>query len=226
MEQYTLTDLFQAIHYCNKYVKEFETSYKKEFYQKKRKLLYHLIRNSEKLNIVISDCRKEFQENTLKQQKSVLYTFKLTYENVDLKVHQPVYSKLTDLFKWKGIDFPEAGDYEYVVETALAFNEEGMIHNLNIMSYFYETVWHLDKIEFNLSNPAASLKDIYESFCYFFPDFSFKPETTTLGKKTIIQVVHLKSRRCFRLKMSSLRVCGEQYLPVWRTKTVNFSRCL
>ena len=53
----TISQLFDAIHYCNKFVKTdncTDNHFKKDFYGKKRDLVYHMIKNH-KSSVAIKD---------------------------------------------------------------------------------------------------------------------------------------------------------------------------
>jgi hypothetical protein len=227
---YTISDLFKAMHYCNKCVKweNFEDEQeKKRFYKMKRDLVYYLIRNHKELNITIDDCHIDLQPSKITNGNVRLYAFCLTYGDSIFKVHQKEYSKLTQLFDLLNINFSEIGTYELKMDDTLSFTMEEFANAMVIISEFYNK-WKLDSLIYNLNDPNAHVEDVYESFVFFFPDFKFKLEMkgSTMGKHTIVNVIHRRTGRSYRLPMNALKAHGEKYLPCWRKEHHNFKHCI
>ena len=214
---YTIKNLLNAIHYCNKAVKCDELNdkfFKKEFYRMKRDLLYHLIKNYKDLGLTIT------------KYDVKLYAFCISYEDVELKVHQIDYSKLTQLFKILNIDFPITQEYQQSEEHFEVNNDE-LSHAYDVVKYYFNK-WDLKKLVSNLCDKTCDINDVFTSFVYYFPDFKFTVEgkSLTMGKKSIVKVTHRKSGRTYRLYLNTLRSMGESLLPIWRKKHVIYKCCL
>jgi len=227
---YTIRDLFVAIHYCNKMVKDdtfvgIET--RKDFYRKKRNLLYHMIRNHKELGIEISDCHIDIQNSLINNKPNRLYAFCLTHDGTELKVHQREYAKLTQLFQILKFTSEVTGDYAYTHDESLTFNRDLLNESLNIIKVFHNE-WNLNKYVSNLNDPSASTQDVYDSLVYYFPDFKFTAQMkgSTIGKHTVIQITHKNSGRTYYMPLNMLKAHGEKYLPHWREEHRFFKHCI
>jgi hypothetical protein len=228
--RYTISQLFDALHYCNKFVKTSlctDISLKKDFYLKKRDLIYHLIRNHKQMQIEISDCRIDMQEAQIGDKPIKLYALQLTKDGTSLRVHQKSYTKLDELFKLKGINFDVIGNYEYSPDDELSFNDDNLSNALKIIEKFHKK-WGLHCIATHLTDKNVTNKTVFDSFVYFYPDFSFKlvEEDSKIKNGSVVQVTHKPSRRTYKLNVGSLRCSGNIFLKTWREKAHKFKRCL
>lgn len=228
---YTIKNLFEAIHYCNKAVKcdnfqDYEL--KRVFYHMKRDLLYHMIKNHKIYGITITECTIDIQPSNMQNDAmNILYAFCLTYDGTELKVHQRQYSKLIQLFEVLDIKFN--GKKDYCAENDnFVWDYDSWTNAINIMKTFYSDKWHLDGLIQHLCDKTNNINDIFDSFVYYFSDFNFALERkgVQIGKKTIVQVRHIKSGRTYRITLDMLRARGERMLPVWRQQHKMFSVCL
>lgn len=226
----TISQLFDAIHYCNKFVKTdncTDNHFKKDFYGKKRDLVYHMIKNHKSLQIKIDECRIDIQDSQVCGGGIKLYAFRLTHDGTELKVHQKSGSKLDSIFAFHNIVFEEIGEYVYTPDEDLEYTPENTNNAISIINKFYRK-WGLHSITNNLQDRFATYPLIFNSFVYFYPDFSFTlPDgVETVKKNTIIHIKHKKSGRKYKLEMVALKKCGDNLLPLWRKKDVKTKKCL
>lgn len=229
---FTINELFDALHYCNKVVKldEFKNyEAKREFYNMKRDLLYHIIKNHRLLGVSITECFIDLQPSNVQEgTMNRLYAFCLTYEGTELKVHQREYSKLTQLLDVLKIRFAEGKDYCPDSNEDVIWNEEAWNKTIHIIKVFYHNEWHLDELIRNLCDKANAISDIFDSFVYYFPDFKFTLERkgALIGVNTVVQVKHINSGRTYRITLGMLRAKGELMLPIWRKQHKIFKVCI
>lgn len=178
-----------------------------------------MIRNHKDYGIVINDCHIDTQNSLFSKKLNRLYAFCLCYDNTVLKVHQPEYAKLTQLFDMLGVVFESVNDYEYVPDETLIFEEKQFDKSFDIVNSFYDK-WGLNRYVSNFNAPHTSAQDVYDSLIYYFPDFIFTPEMkgSTIGKKTIIRIIHKNSGRVYRMTLKMLKTHGDKYLSNWREK--------
>lgn len=218
----SIANLFDAIHYCNKMVKThpyIDKETVREFYNKKRNLLFFIIKNHKSLNVEIIDCHIDLQTHSENDKTTRLYAFHLSYGETQLKVHQTNYSKMGQLIEILNIPLSEMKEYESTVDETLQFKLEKFNSFMNVINEFHDK-WGLAKYAFNLNDPILKSTEVYESFVYFFPDFKFEVEDDKkiIGKNSIIKVIHIKSRRVYRMRLNMLKANGEKFLPIWRKK--------
>lgn len=227
----TISQLFDAIHYCNQYVKtEFCTDgvFKKDFYNKKRALIYHMIKNHKIMQITIDDCCIDRQDSqVIDDGIHELYSFCLKHNCNELRVHQKKNIKLDSLFKLNNIIFTDGKEYLHCVDNNLEFTQNDADKAIKVIDKFYKK-WNLHCIVSNLGDKFVPYKTTYESFVYYYPDFTFSLEEpdSKIGKRSIVQIKHKKSKRLYRMEMVSLRKCGDNYLPLWREKAVKCKNTL
>lgn len=227
--RHTICDLFDAIHYCNKFVK---TSYctdanlKKDFYGKKRDLIYHMVKMHKSMQISISECRIDIQKSLVENHDIRLYAFCLGHEGSMLRVHQKSGSKLDNLFAMQNIIFETVDEYVYTPDSELDYTQENTDNAMAIINAFYKK-WHLHRITNNLGDKKSTYQVIFDSYAYFYPDFEFSLETPapSITKKSVIQVKHRKSGRVYKLHMKTLRNCGDTFLPLWRKSNKKCKNC-
>ena len=228
---YSMKDLFDAIHYCNKVVKcdDFKDyELKRTFYHMKRDLLYHMIKNHKIYGITITECTIDNQpSNVQNDAMNILYTFCLTCDGTELKVHQRQYSKLTQLFDVLNIKFN--GNRDYCAENNnFVWDYDSWSNAFDIVKTYYSNKWHLNELIQNLCDKINSIDNVFDSFVYYFSDFKFTLERKgiQIDKHTVVQVRHIKSGRTYRITLDMLRAKGELILPVWRKKHKMFNFCL
>lgn len=145
---YTIENLFDAIHYCNKYIKvcnSLENNEKSGFYKMKQRIIYHLIKNSDELGIIVTDCH--IDKKIVNNDKDIqLYSFELKYGDDKLLVHQKYYAKLKKLIKSKNIYLSEEGEYKLEIGENFNVSEELFNGNMIVISHFH-TKWGLDYLE-------------------------------------------------------------------------------
>lgn len=226
----TISQLFDAIHYCNKFVKTencTDSLFKKDFYSKKRDLIYHMVKYHKQFQIAIDECRIDMQNSQVENSLIKLYAFRLTHDGTELKVHQKSCSKLDSLFAFHNIVFEETGEYTYTPDEDLEYNHDNTEKAISIINKFHKK-WGLHNIINHLGDKFASYPTVYNSFVYFFPDFTFSvdDDTKIIKKNTIIHIKHKKSGRNYKLEMVALKKCGDYLLPLWRKKDVKTKKCL
>lgn len=226
----TISQLFDAIHYCNKFVKTencTDNLFKKDFYSKKRDLIYHMIKNHKLFQITIDDCCIDTQNSQVKDSVIELYAFRLIHNGYELKVHQKRGSKLDSIFAFHNIVFEKTGQYVYTPDSELIYSKESTDKAIAIINKFYKK-WNLHNITNNLGDKFASYPLIFNSFAYFYPDFTFTVDESTqiIKKNTIVHIKHKKSGRTYKLEMVALKKCGDNLLPLWRKKDVKTKKCL
>ena len=219
--RHTISQLFDALHYCNKFVKtEFCTDevIKKDFYAKKRDLIYHIIKNHKIFQISIDECRIEEQKSIITDGVNKLYAFALTKDNKTLKVHQKKSNKLDTLLKFLDISIDGICEYHNEIDNDLIFDETEFSKCINIINKFY-IKWRLHQIANNLSDNKVTNKMVFDSYAYYYPDFSFYLEDGVKKIKNgdIIKITHKKTKKIYKLQMGNLRCRGNQFLNYWRT---------
>jgi hypothetical protein len=167
------------------------------------------------------------QSSQVKNCLIKLYAFRLTHDGKELKIHQKSYSKLDSLFAFHNIVFEEIGEYAYTPDEDLEYTPENTNNAMSVINKFYRK-WGLHSITNNLQDKFATYPLIFNSFVYFYPDFSFTlPDgVETVKKNTIICIKHKKSGRKYKLEMVALKKCGDYLLPLWRKKDVKTKKCL
>ena len=220
--RHTISELFNALHYCNKFVKsEFcsDEGTRKEFYAKKRDLIYHIIKNHKVFQINISECRIELQKSLIYDDINELYAFAFIKDGVALKVHQKKYNKLSDLLSILGINADEVCEYKNEEDNDLTFNEVDFSKALNVIDKFY-IKWRLHHITNNLTDKKVTNKMVYDSYVYYHPDFSFYLENGTQKIKNgdNVRIKYKKSKKEHKLNIGLLRSSGSAYLKFWREK--------
>lgn len=224
--RYTIAHLFNALHYCNKFVKSdfcSDEGIRKEFYAKKRDLIYHMIKNHKEFQINISECRIELQKSLIYDDINELYAFAFIKDGAVLKVHQKKYSKLSDLLSILNINTDEICEYKNEDDDNLTFNEEDFSKALNVINKFY-IKWRLHHITNHLTDKKVTNKMVYDSYVYYYPDFSFYLENGTQKIKNSdnVRIKYKKSKKEHKLNIGLLRSQGSTYLKVWREKGVIF----
>ena len=226
----TISQLFDAIHYCNQYVKtEFCTDevFKKEFYDKKRALIYHMIKNHKLMQISVEDCCIDIQDSQVCDGINELYSFCLRHNGNELRVHQKKNIKLDFLFKLNDIIFTGGEKYEHQIDSNLEFTQSEIENAIKVIDKFYKK-WNLQSIVNHLGDRHVPYQTTYESFVYYYSDFQFALEAgdDIATKKSVVLIKHKKSKRTYRMDMVALRKCGDMYLPLWRDKAVKFKNSL
>lgn len=220
--RHTISHLFDALHYCNKFVKtEFCTDevIKKDFYTKKRDLIYHIIKNHKLFKISIDECRIEEQKSLITDGVNKLYAFALTKDNKTLKVHQKKYNKLDTLLNFLDISIDGICDYYNEIDNDLVFDDTEFSKCINIINKFY-IKWGLHQITNNLSDNKVKNKMVFDSYVYYYPDFSFYLEDGAKKIKNgdIIKITNKKTKKHHKLQMGNLRCRGNHFLTIWRNE--------
>lgn len=228
--RYTISQLFDAIHYCNQLVKTdyfIDDVFKKDFYNKKRMLVYHMIKNHKVMKITIDECCIDKQDSKICDGINELYSFCLKHNGNELRVHQKKNIKLDTLFALNNIVFSEGEKYQHRPDVNLVFTEDAINSAIKVIDKFYKK-WNLHCIVNNLGDRFVPYKTTYDSFVYYYPDFTFYLEEpdNKIGKRSIVQIKHKKSKRLYRMEMIALRKCGDNYLPLWREKAVKCKNTL
>lgn len=222
--RYTILHLFNALHYCNKFVKsEFcsDEEIRKDFYAKKRDLIYHIIKNHTLFHIDLVEHRIEVQKSLIYDDINELYAFAFVKDGVILKVHQKKYSKLSDLLSILNINTDEICEYKNEDDENLTFNEENFSKALNVINKFY-IKWRLHHITNHLTDKKVTNKMVYDSYVYYYPDFSFYLENGTQKIKNgdNVRIKYKKSKKEHKLNIGLLRSQGSTYLKAWREKEI------
>lgn len=228
--RYTISQLFDAIHYCNQLVKTDyfnDDVFKKDFYNKKRMLVYHMIKNHKVLQITIDECYIDKQDSQVCDGINELYSFCIKHNGNELRVHQKKNIKLDTLFALNNIVFTEGEKYQHRADVNLEFTEDAINSAIKVIDKFYKK-WNLHNIVNNLGDRYVTYKTTYESFAYYYPDFTFSLEfpDDNVSKRSIVKIKHKKSKRTYRMEMVALRKCGDIYLPLWREKAVKCKNTL
>jgi hypothetical protein len=228
--RYTISQLFDAIHYCNQLVKTdyfIDDVFKKDFYNKKRMLVYHMIKNHKVMKITIDECCIDKQDSKICDGINELYSFCLKHNGNELRVHQKKNIKLDTLFALNNIVFSEGEKYQHRPDVNLVFTEDAINSAIKVIDKFYKK-WNLQHIITNLGDRFVPYKTTYESFVYYYPDFIFSLEfpEDKIEKRSIVKIKHKKSKRAYRMEMVALRKCGDNYLPLWRDKAVKCKNTL
>lgn len=226
--RHTIKDLFDAIHYCNQYVKteQSDNNFKKDFYNKKRALVYHMIKNHKVMQITIDECYIDKQDSSICNEIIELYSFCLKHDSAELRVHQKKCNKLINLFKMNNIVFTDGENYQHRIDNNLEFTQDEAENAIKVINKFYKK-WHLHNITNNLNDRFVPYKTTYDSFVYYYPDFTFSLEIPdNVSKRSIVEIKHKKSKRIYKMEMVALRKCGEMYLPLWREKAVKCKNTL
>lgn len=228
--RYTISQLFDAIHYCNQLVKTDyfnDDVFKKDFYNKKRMLVYHMIKNHKVMKITIDECCIDKQDSKICDGINELYSFCLKHNGNELRVHQKKNIKLDTLFAFNNIVFSEGEKYQHRPDVNLVFTEDAINSAIKVINKFYKK-WNLQHIITNLGDKFVPYKTTYESFVYYYPDFIFSLEfpEDKIEKRSVVKIKHKKSKRAYRMEMVALRKCGDNYLQLWRDKAVKFKNTL
>ena len=223
--------LFQAIDYCNKCVKQFGKSgdaERKRFYEMKKHLLYHMIREKERFGIRVHECKMEEQGDITGSGSHKLYAIGLSYDGAELLVHQVLYSKLRNLIDRKGIEVSDGGVYVPKDEVRPVFSKNEFKASMDFMAEAIES-WGIKDFVFNVASKEHPNDVVYNSYRYLYPDFEFTYEVKKgLYNHTIIKIIKPGTVHNYVMSMKSLRMFGETALNIWSRKSQfkKFSFCL
>lgn len=174
---YTIKNLFEAIDYCNRVIKidnEYLKQHRTEFYELKKKLIYHIVKNHAKLGVKIDDIHIDVQKHESKDIE--LFKLQLSYGDTILIVHTVFTSKFNELINILKISLSDKTEYTNNNDDAsIIFNQSKFEDEFNVIKYFVNH-FKLNTIFFSAKN-CSSLEQKFNTICYF--HFNYNIEIIT-----------------------------------------------